>query len=807
MPSASGLVTAVFDGHTFTSPTVYLSFDYLSTELDLPLTANTSLSAPGVILTNVFVPIASASVSTIYWNDTDFYTASMDWSNFNAPVPYLAYNQGRVGWNGEISTSATIFPDDFAPYISLPSTIVNLVPEWSRCSLNDVGVWDPPHALQPAADPAQPVDTFTSTKFPVSTNSPGPAPGPSVGSFGPTSTDIPRPTPHPKSTANSPGIDPPIVPPANPAPVKSTAGSSPEIPDQSTGLVPPLGLGSSSLFGNGNGAALAPASNNGGSQVSETAINDDPGNEGAPSTPLASGADPGMSFGPSLGANSGTTGRSPAEIIASALGWSPDSGGSGSRPDSSGSGGDTLATEVPGQIGPSDGSQGLDPSNGEFGSGSNFEDDPASELAPQPLSSGSDARSGSRPEEVRFTLADGHSFTAVMVSHRPDLMNVDGQTLRIGGNAKAIDGSTFSAAPGGIVFVSGSQTSTIPLLPQATPAAPVIRGLATFTGIDSSILTASADSQNHNFVVGGRTISSGGPAFTVDGNIMSAGSDGLVVMHRTQTQVINFPSLPPEEAIFTALDGEMVTAYHAIGNNGAVVIDGHTLSVGGLAATLDGDTVSAIADGFVVIHGTQTQTLHFPSLTPGETIFTAPDGRIMTAYNDAANSGAVVVDGKPISVGGPAVTVNGETLSDGPSGLVVGDTIGKSTVAIQMSKPIFTAPDGRVMTASIGTANSAIVVIDGHILSVGGPAVTIDGETLSDGPSGLVVEDTMGRSTVALQTEKTPAATVPTATGSQTSNVDTMSTPLAANGAGGSLAWNITYIIVVVAVAAAISCR
>ncbi|KAI9693994.1 MAG: hypothetical protein M1822_003265 [Bathelium mastoideum] len=752
MPSASGPVTAVFDGHTFTSPTVYLSFDYLSTELDLPLTANTSLAAPGVILTNVLVPIASTSVSTIYWNDTNFYTASMDWSNLNAPVPYLAYNQGRIGWNGETSTSTVMYPDDFAPYLSLPSTILSLVSGWSRCSLNDDGVWDPPHALQPAADPAKPVDTFTSVEASTSTNAPVPAPGPSVGSFEPTSTESPRMTPHSGPTANSQTVDPSIVSLGKSAPAKSATGSSPEISDPNAGSVPFLSSSNRSPSKNGNGEAPAPApapaSNNDRSHVSETATSQDPGDGAARTIPSVSEAGPGGSLRSSLGAYGSTTGSSLGEVIASVLGWSQNDGNSGSRTASLDSGGEHPDTEVSGQTGASKGNQKPASLNGGLSSsGSKFEGESTSAFAPQRLDSGANAGStaanlvGSSgddiPQGARFTLTDGRVFTPSMVPDHSDLMAIGGQTLRIGGDAKTIDGNTFSATSDGVVLISGSQTSTRALFSQATSAALRAQGLATFTGTDGSTVTAVADPQNQHIVVGGRTISPGDPAVTVDGNALSAMSNGLVVIHGIHTRVFAFPNLLPEETVFTAPDGSVITAYSALGGNRDVIVNGQTLSEGGPAVTIHGQTVSAGSHALVVNDGSHTQVVHFSSSQQGQDVFTAPDGKVVTAYNAATSSGAVV--------------------------------------------------------------------IDGHTVSVGDPALTVDGESMSDSPNGLVIEDTMSKSTVALQTRETTAATVPTTTGAETNNVGTVSTPVAASGVGRSLASNIACTILLAAFALAVS--
>ena len=223
MPSATGLVTAVIDGHTLTSPTVYYSFDYLWTwgynQFDFT-------ESPKPLLTNQIVPMHSEDVSTVWQNPCDdyYYTYSMDWSNLNAPVPIEAYNQAYGCWD----TPCSVVYGAYAPYLALPSKSVDLDPAWSTCTIITIGVFDPPHALQAATGAAAPVDTFTTTQTHLPVTSAAPASSPTASTVVPTNVVDPRPA----TTAG--GSRPPLQP-------TNIGGSSGNDPSASSQRVPELG--------------------------------------------------------------------------------------------------------------------------------------------------------------------------------------------------------------------------------------------------------------------------------------------------------------------------------------------------------------------------------------------------------------------------------------------------------------------------------------------------------------------------------------------------------------------------------------
>ena len=112
----------------------------------------------------------------------------------------------------------------------------------------------------------------------------------------------------------------------------------------------------------------------------------------------------------------------------------------------------------------------------------------------------------------------------------------NGQTVSEGGAAATFDGSRVSVGPGGKLIVagsSGSQTITLPTW------AAVLTGTASgaiITGTDGAIVTAVETTiagrpevllEEHGSVVMSLTV--GGAVATVDGEVVSAGSDGLAV--------------------------------------------------------------------------------------------------------------------------------------------------------------------------------------------------------------------------------------------------------------------------------------
>ena len=121
----------------------------------------------------------------------------------------------------------------------------------------------------------------------------------------------------------------------------------------------------------------------------------------------------------------------------------------------------------------------------------------------------------------------------------------DGQTLSAGGPAATVDGSRISVGPDGELIVAGSTaTETIALPTHAAPFVMTASG-AIFTGTDGAIIAAVETTINGRPEVlleeSGSiiaTLTTGGAPVTEDGEVVSAGSEGLAVQSKGAEQDI-----------------------------------------------------------------------------------------------------------------------------------------------------------------------------------------------------------------------------------------------------------------------------
>lgn len=188
-------------------------------------------------------------------------------------------------------------------------------------------------------------------------------------------------------------------------------------------------------------------------------------------------------------------------------------------------------------------------------------------------------------------------------------------TLSVGGSPANVGGVALSAGSGGIVI--GGSTTVVPSAvgggggsgpaPLATEA--IFTLTASADGV-SQIVTASQISPGV-FVIPASgsspavTLSVGGQASTVDGVVLSAGSNGIVVGGST---TIAPSTVALEEGAVLTLSGSDGPDTHTAVEvrNGVFVIPNTTggkditLSVGGSAITIDGTVISAAETGLVV---------------------------------------------------------------------------------------------------------------------------------------------------------------------------------------------------------------
>jgi uncharacterized Zn-binding protein involved in type VI secretion len=99
-------------------------------------------------------------------------------------------------------------------------------------------------------------------------------------------------------------------------------------------------------------------------------------------------------------------------------------------------------------------------------------------------------------------------------------------------------------------------------------------------------------------VVGTVTLSAGGTAATIDGQVVSAAVGGAAI-GPSALQFTSLSTLAPGATVLT-VNGQTITAVAQPGASGVIIVGSQTLSVGGPAATINGQVFSAAAGGLVV---------------------------------------------------------------------------------------------------------------------------------------------------------------------------------------------------------------
>jgi len=185
--------------------------------------------------------------------------------------------------------------------------------------------------------------------------------------------------------------------------------------------------------------------------------------------------------------------------------------------------------------------------------------------------------------------------------------------------------------------------------------------------------------------------------------------------------------------------------------NGVAAIDGTPLPTDGSPITIDGKSVGAV-DGAVVI-GTQTVDLAGDQTANSQAAVFTANGQAFTAV-PGSSSGAAVVDGTTLSVGGQAVTAHGATISAASNGVVAdGSTIGYEDAGSTASPAVLTFGSNVVTASAVGSDVFAIGTVT---LTAGGSDATISGHTVSAASSGIVV-DGSSSSTDARETQSSQA--------------------------------------------------
>lgn len=146
IPTITQPITAVIDGITFTSPSVYLSFDSIFSTDD----RNSDIWS----LTNVITSLDPNELSSV---DYDGNSRSFNFADLDGPVPSSILSEECEG--NPISECQPLI-DVYYPFLSIPPDQVrDLDPRWKYCEVALYGIYDPPRLLVPASVLVDPTPT------------------------------------------------------------------------------------------------------------------------------------------------------------------------------------------------------------------------------------------------------------------------------------------------------------------------------------------------------------------------------------------------------------------------------------------------------------------------------------------------------------------------------------------------------------------------------------------------------------------------------------------------------------------------
>jgi hypothetical protein len=218
------------------------------------------------------------------------------------------------------------------------------------------------------------------------------------------------------------------------------------------------------------------------------------------------------------------------------------------------------------------------------------------------------------------------------------------------------------------------------------------------------------------------------------------------------------------------------TVAQDVSNSAAVIVGSQTIKAGDPGTVISGTTVSLGASGLVI----GGSTVNVPHLTQGSNAGQSSAGVVLTigsqtfaasavpggssGANGLASSqgpgSAVVIDGITLSQGGSAAVINGQTVTLGPSGVVVG-TGGQATIVPVGAAGTSGDPGAEGQAIPAGGATFTAITTGGNVILedglstmtlAPGAEATFDGQGVSalSGGGGVVVG---GSSTIGLSTQ------------------------------------------------------
>jgi hypothetical protein len=347
---------------------------------------------------------------------------------------------------------------------------------------------------------------------------------------------------------------------------------------------------------------------------------------------------------------------------------------------------------------------------------------------------GSPGQGPNVPQPTQHTV--GTIGTDPVVIGPSSVVVVGSRTVTPGAPPITVGGQPVSLAPSGsAIIVGGSRTSVLPqvAVPVSQPRPPPI------LTIGSSTLTANAATQF--FISPGQTLTPGGTV-VIDNTVVSLAPSASFLVVGGSTQIL--PTAPT--AVFTPQPTIVVGGSTFTANAGtSFLIGGQTLAPNQQIIVDNGNgatTLSLAADASSIIINGVTSTIVNPAAATQ-----LPELTIGGAVVTANPSNTFVIDGQTLAPG-QIITVSGTTVSLGPSASFV-VVNGVTSTLVNPEAAVATPRPEITFGGSIFTANpSGTFVINGQTLAPG-QVITVDGTTLSLGPSASFIVINGATSTLA----------------------------------------------------------
>lgn len=303
---------------------------------------------------------------------------------------------------------------------------------------------------------------------------------------------------------------------------------------------------------------------------------------------------------------------------------------------------------------------------------------------------------------------------------------IAGQTLSRGGSAIEISGTTYSLPySASNAIINGQEAPISTIQASQEPRATVVIG-----GI-----TVKPESSGAYYLVADQTVSPGGLAIEVSGLTYSLPTSGGNIVINGATSFAGHPDVTTVSAVVFG----SATAVPLLA--GGYVVGSQVISPGGSAVDISGTVYSLPASGSsVVINGKATA---IQAITPADAVLTL-GSQTYTAI--AASATPLVVASQTLIPGGSDVTVSGTIYS------LPRDVTG-SVVVNGQTTPLAKGASGGLGLFSGSTRltftplNSGIIVAS-QTLYPGGPAIVVQGETLSIPVDGTAVVVQSGTTTI-----------------------------------------------------------